>query len=710
MAIDAYSLCPGGTGKKIKFCCGDFLSELQKIDRMIEGQQYSACLQHIDGLLAPKPGRDRACLLATRCELLHLTDQREAAHAAAATFIAKYPDNQIALAESAIVAAETDARAALGWQQRAMRAANGSLAGRSYQAISMTAAAFLREGAVPPARALLQLQINLTEDDERPRQMLARVCQAADIPLLLREDPPLGRCPEGAPWKRRFDDALQPVGLGDWQTAVERLTALAAEVPDSPVVWRNLATLRAWLADNPGCIEALHKYSALRAPDADGLEDAVEAEATAMFLSGDPLGDRLDVLKVDWTVKDVERLQEALLSSPRWQPIPFDPARLSDGENPPPKGAYTLLDRAVPASADGLSLETMPRVLGQALLYGRQTDREARLELVNVTADDRPPVEQMVRDAAGQSVEPEPKEQVIGHGSASQKLLRTAWLPPRDVSAERLHAMVEQNMRDAVLDRWPEQKLGVLDGRSPREASGDAGCRVWLLAATMVLEHWTERLPGKIDFNELRTRLGLPVLGPIDPKSRPPIELPLVRLERLSLEGLSDADLISAYYRAGAFADRTAVRKFAQAIIDRPSLAASNECLQAYATLARTEDDIRLALEHVDRGRRATEKAGQSSASWDLMELSLHFAKHDGREAMRLVEHIERHHLEEPGVGEALTHMLIDVGVLNPDGTPAIGPEEPEPAMAEAPAAESSGLWTPDSAQPGGGGKLWTPE
>ena len=65
MAIDAYSLCPGGTGKKIKFCCGDFLAELQKIDRMIEGEQYLACLQHIDHLMAQGPSQDRACLLAT---------------------------------------------------------------------------------------------------------------------------------------------------------------------------------------------------------------------------------------------------------------------------------------------------------------------------------------------------------------------------------------------------------------------------------------------------------------------------------------------------------------------------------------------------------------------------------------------------------------------------------------------------------------------
>ena len=82
--------------------------------------------------------------------------------------------------------------------------------------------------------------------------------------------------------------------------------------------------MRGWLADNAGCIDALRKYAALRAREQDGLEDAVEAEATAMFLSNDPLGDQIEVFKVVWTIKDVERLQEALLSSPRWQAIPFE--------------------------------------------------------------------------------------------------------------------------------------------------------------------------------------------------------------------------------------------------------------------------------------------------------------------------------------------------------------------------------------------------
>ena len=56
MPIDAHSTCPGGTGKKIKFCCTDLLTELQKIERMLEGGQFQACLGHINRLEEKRPG------------------------------------------------------------------------------------------------------------------------------------------------------------------------------------------------------------------------------------------------------------------------------------------------------------------------------------------------------------------------------------------------------------------------------------------------------------------------------------------------------------------------------------------------------------------------------------------------------------------------------------------------------------------------------
>ena len=79
MALDAYSLCPGGTGKRIKFCCGDFLGELQNIDWMFEEKQYVACLQHIEHLRQQPAHRDRQCLLAYQADLRRIVDQHEPA-------------------------------------------------------------------------------------------------------------------------------------------------------------------------------------------------------------------------------------------------------------------------------------------------------------------------------------------------------------------------------------------------------------------------------------------------------------------------------------------------------------------------------------------------------------------------------------------------------------------------------------------------------
>ncbi|MEN6458042.1 MAG: hypothetical protein ABFC63_03865 [Thermoguttaceae bacterium] len=708
MPLDAYSMCPGGTGKKIKFCCGDFLGELQKIDRMLEGEQFVAALQQIDHLLAQKPHENRECLLALKCQVLGVTKQYAAAAATAEQFLAKHPNNQVALAESAIAVAPRDVQAGVQTLQRAIRVADRKLSARAYQAIGFVAAMLFERGFPVAARGLVELQCNLVPEDERAQGLLTAISQAAEVPLLLREEPAPLSCPPTASWKERFEEALKPDELLDWVSVADRLAVLAVEISDAPAVWQNLALFRARLAENQKAVEAWRKFAALRGAEPDGLEDAVEAEATAMLLGDDPLGDCVDMLHIVWTVNDAQRAQEALLSSPRCQAINIDPSRFIDSQTPPPKGAFVLLDRPALQSADGLRLDTMPRVLGHVVLFGRQTDREARLEMTAVGADELDAVQATIREAAGDSVDSAPTQQVMGHQSSSSRLMRNAWLPPRDVSAEQLHALSIESMRQGLLERWPDLGLGVLDGRTPREAAADASSRVRVLAAVMVLEHWAQRFPSPIDFNELRIRLGLPTLDAIDPRQQSPLGLPLVRLARITTEELSDEDLVSAYYRASAFAIRPAVRKFALAIVERPALAESGEQQHAYATLARTEEDPARAMEHIARGREQTEAKGQSHAAWDLMELSFSFAHRDGANAVRLLQHIQSRHAEEPGVSEALTQMMIEVGLAHPDGTPVAFPEDV--AGAAAPAAEPGGLWTPDSEQPAATGKLWTPE
>ena len=98
-----------------------------------------------------------------------------------------------------------------------------------------------------------------------------------------------GRVPQGhIPISRALDVPIIHAGevIGNLAvvaavTAAAKLTALAEREPDAPAVWRNLATLRGWLADTNGSAEALKKYATLDIP----LEDAVEAQTLALFLT-----------------------------------------------------------------------------------------------------------------------------------------------------------------------------------------------------------------------------------------------------------------------------------------------------------------------------------------------------------------------------------------------------------------------------------------
>ena len=101
------------------------------------------------------------------------------------------------------------------------------------------------------------------------------------------------------------------------------------------------------------------------------------------------------------------------------------------------------------------------------------------------------------------------------------------------------------------------------------------------------------------------------------------------------------------------------------------------------------------------------------------MELPVRLERGQGAELGHLVNHIQRDHIREPGIAEALMQFLVEIGAIRPAGTAAV-PAGPPPGAAEqpgivvpgAPGGEAGKIWTPDS-QSGGGakpGKLWTPD
>ena len=393
-------------GKKLNSVAPDFLPELEKIDRMIEGEQFAACLHHVQLLREHPENSERQCLLSYETMLLRATGQIEEAQVVATYFLEKFPSNQAALAESVILAAmKQDFSAAMTFLQRAYAEAKGSWSWRTFHATQMLVDAYLHEGQWLPARALLQFLLVVDRQNQKISQTVSEFLRSPSVPLLLKEDPRFPQPQDNHPWANQFGQALGPMMFGDWLTAEKNLTALVSEITDAPEIWRSLATLRGWLGDNQGCIEALRKYASFDIPQ----EDAVEAEATAMLLSENHLGDLTAVLSVTWTVKDVERLQEAILSNSHIKSIPFDPSALAHEDSPPPKTVCMIFDKPALESVEGISAQSMPLMLGQLFLFGRQTDRDARLELVGITAAELPQIKAMFKDIAGEWLDGEEK-------------------------------------------------------------------------------------------------------------------------------------------------------------------------------------------------------------------------------------------------------------------------------------------------------------
>ncbi len=711
MPIDAYSPCPCGSGKKIKFCCKDLLGDLQKIERMIEGEQYIACLSHIERLEQSNP--NRACLMATKTLLLRVTGRDEDARKAVLEFSQHHPGNPLALCELAtLTALDEGGQVALPILEKAIAASEGNFSGRLYESISAIVQVLLSEDHFLAARALALFLASIVGQDDPAMEILMRLNAMQNVPLVVKDGRGLQQCPDDAPWKADFDAAFRLAGQARWSEAAAKMAELTRIAPQSTAVWRNLAKLRSWMADSKGAIEALNRFATLDV----GLEEAVEAQSLALFLSDDPFGDELHVFEVSYMIKDAAKLQEVFSASPRIAQAPMDPRAMNRQDDaPPPKAVYLFFDKPAPEADAVLDFAAVPRVVCHGVFYGKETDRDARLECFEVLEQDRPLINQLLRQVDS---EVEPLAKPSGNASRTHDLLNRQWRLPDGSSREAFQKLADQYLADVLLARWVEMPLGLLAGKTPRQAAGDPACRVKLLAAIMVIDFWLEQSGARFDTNRLRSELGLPTLQTIDATVTPITSLPLVRLARVDVTKISDDDVLAGYRRAVSFGAQAAVERFGRELVGRESLAARDERLQAYRLLARMTDDPDEAIELIESGRRATLERGGSCANWDMMEMTLRFERMEGEEVARLLSHFETRHGREPGVIEALTRLLMQMGVLRPDGSLAIPPggqAAAGPAIivpGDSSAQEPGKIWTPDSAMGRSEGekpKLWTP-
>ena len=706
MPLDQYSPCPCGTGKKVKFCCPDLLAELNKVERMIEGDQRIACLDFVNGLLAKHP--DRACLLAAKTAVLGELGRTEEVGQTVEHFLAKHPQNTVALAESALVlAAEKGLPAAIERLQEALEVCDRSMPQQLFATIGTLARVLASSGYPLAARGHLMLQLAIQPGDEQIVSFVVQLNASRSIPLLLKEPPRFEPCPEGVAWQVQFEEALEHASRGLWRRAAQILTDLTSQASDVPALWYNLAVLRCWLIDHAGAVEALRRYVSFDLP----LDDRVEAEALAQVLDESTPDLTIDILAIEYPIADQERVLALLTADPQAVQMPT-PQAAGDDE-PPPRAVFLLLDRPDVATGAQIKLADIPRAVGHVSVFGKQTDRAARLELVahrnGAYESTRQALERIVGDAAGPAVQEETLDQL----SAIQDALNANWKLPEDTPADHRHTLVVEHRQKVLLERWPQLPNPVLDGKTPEQAAGDPAYRIRLLALVLLLELANDSQgSGSVDFNQLRQRLGLPVAEPISPVDLNLDRVPLARLARIEVGQIDDDRLVRVYLRAAGVRANRALRNLALEVVARPTLADKIDQAEAYGILADLAEDTRDTLKYIDLARQTAVKQGQSSATWDLAELSVRVARGEGDEFTRLMNHLTTEHLNEPGVRQSLLQLLSSMGLIGPDGRPVGIPSTAGPPSSTTPAAqpEAGEIWTPSGeAAASGKSGLWLP-
>ena len=688
MPIESYDACPCGSGEKLKFCCGAaVVDELESISRAMEGSQFAAAQQQIDKLIESKGSL--ACLLAMKGITLLATSQLDAARKNAELFRETAPENMSAWAQTALIQATEDATQAMQSLQRALELTNVEQSAQILDAaIKAVTDALFQSGQLTAGYWHLTLQSSfaVTEEDQRTAQgRFVQIAQNRNLPLLLKQQLRFPDPAEDVSWHEPFQAIIALATRGAWNAALQQVATLLEKQPQEHDLLRARACLLTYLGDSDEGPDAWRGYARTFQEESD---DAIEAEAYAQLLDQQNHPDQIELDTTVFPVDNLEILQEQLLSNRRLKSAPQPPDESFSADEPPPKSVFLLLNDELPESGEGLTLPQVPQAIASLVLFGKQTDRDARVECYPVKADDGAALTEITAALGDLVGSPETKEEKRVVGKLANAV---AWHPmfPEDTSPELRAQLSREHRQQALLETWPTLSLKMFGDATASEAAADMDGRLKVLAAIMLLEIDIQNNEPEFSLDDLREKLSLPRSEMLSLDGLDLKQVSEVQLGRLPMDQLDDQDLLTVYTRSALYGAARALKASAREVVGRPALSDKIDLAGIFGTLADLEEATPEKLKYLDQAQEAAVAQGHSPAMWLLRALPIHLTSGDSATATDIINRIQQNHINEPGVADQFYGMLMQLGILRPDGTPA--------------------MQAPPAAAGGGGGQIWTP-
>lgn len=716
MALDVYSPCPCGSGKKLKFCCHDLLPEMDRVIRLRENQPQAALvrLQKLQKLHPNNPW-----VIVNTASILLGERRPRVAKAILEQFHEQHPDHLTALALLATAALQSD-----GYEH------SKKLIHRAFQKCA-TAAPHMISGLAMgiaalmsythrfmAARAHLALALRSTHEDRRGevfrqllefdgnRNILYPFRSVHDLAEFTSDDEDLNK------------DAVRAgrlAAIGCYGPAARLFARIAEQEADSAAVWQNVGLCQAWDGDEPSAAQSLHLAARLH----DDRLAAVECETIAQLLDQRHDEESLKVLGVKYNVKSVSRLLTLFSQHDRFARVARPPS--SEEDSSAPDGHFRILDRVLPDDKpDDLTIDDIPNVLAEVLVFDADEDDPSEMQLVVRDAEQLDEIRDLLQEVAGDELVADESEddepQVVDLIPSDLARLKWDWHFPEETPPIRRTELEQEMWRRAVYEIWPQTPLIGLGGRSPQEAAGNDDEIVPLHAALYTLDAFCDANRRFLDLQRLRETLGLAALPPVEVGDDVQFSsFSSMKLHWLSVEQLSDDHLLYVTKRGSLLHHGAFLYRVLMEALRRPACREKieyDDACRTLVTLSRERGEREEALEWIEKGREdaAThEHAFEQLLNWDLLEVMLRAEDPDDPALSQLLMHMWDHYgAKLPEVRGLLQQLAAEHGVEPPwDSEPAVVTREGAPVGSTTP----GGLWTPDAAAQaaGAGKKLWVP-
>jgi hypothetical protein len=606
--IDQYQPCVCGSGKKFKFCkCGavEHIPDLEKILRLMDGDQDLAALDRINGLLSKIP--NASWLLALKAELTLSMQEMPSFVEATNRFLKLKPDNPLALIFRSMVCAfqdeplETQARYLL----EGLAESRENLSSHALFAVH----SLVMRLSSSESSGMIGMwgELHETATAQNPQHSVLR---DPSIHLACKSAPRLIDFPKSAPWIERLDEVVALSSAFRFEQSEKKLQSILRDYPGqakplSHLLRSQVAQLDRWPAI--ATAKKLAEHIDLSA------QDRAYYRVLAWEYEQTPL-QTPSVVRYGEIESD-ERLIEALSQ--------LDEVRLDDmdesrdfmgaivGDEVPAKRVYQVFDTSTCPSG---SLKSFVGILA---VYGKQTDKPARSLFM---ATDFPPYRPLIEKICGLL---ELKQEISDAPPYNQPYVEFLGRNRFIDQSETPWVSLEERGRLLVEDflNLPQQ---VLDGQTPLEAIGDERKRANLQALLLHLEGSLSIVPVSA-IKEIYQKLDIEYPASITvPADNSQFSMSsFMDLLRIDLSAISDSLLVGITQLCLAKGASRLLVELANEIIHRDNQTTKQGLIVAYSILLELDPDISAKLRYAEKMEEFHLAVGKPVGRYVLLRVNL---------------------------------------------------------------------------------------